>query len=121
MVTVDDATDPAHGLAQQRPRAAGVQILPEGFAVAAAPDVGAQDGSEEAAPLADPALVHVEHPDPVTDEPLVVLPDEEQAGPDQAGEHHPDGRVGDLGRFDAVVPPGHDLAEPTGGYDSVLA
>src|SRR5205823_8145502 len=118
VLAVDDVADPADCEADESARPSGIDDLPERLSVAPAPQVGADDGAEEAAPLADPALIQVQDAHPLADELLVVLPDEKEAGADQAHYDHPDGCVGDSGRFDAVVAPGEPLAQAPRGQDA---
>ncbi len=67
------------------------------------PDVGAEDGPEQAAPLADPALSDIEDVDQLAGEELEVLPHIKDAGSDQPKDHHPRDAVGAMTDVDLVL------------------
>src|ERR1700716_1557867 len=62
VLAIDDVSYAADGKADHRRGSAGVDDLPVGDSRPAGPDVGANHGSEQAAPLADPALRDRKHP-----------------------------------------------------------
>ena len=103
VLAVDDVADAADCEPDHRRRPARVDQLQIGDAGAARPDVGAEPGAEEAAPLADAAFGDEEDMDELPGEKLEVLPDIEDARADQPQDHHPGHAVRTVRDVDLVL------------------
>src|SRR5450631_641965 len=103
MLAVDDIADPADGQADHGRGTRGVEDLPEREVRPAGPDVSAERGSEQPAPLTDAALRQGEHSEQLSagEEPE-VLPYIQKARADETDHDHPRHAVRAASRVDAV-------------------